>query len=60
MQGWLRDLGLALGFSVWIASNDQSRPYGGGRLADGCLTVLPQALQNEGADAVQGNRTFMS
>ena len=53
VQGWLRDLGLALGFSVWIASNDQSRPYGGGRLADGCLTVLPQALQNEGADAVR-------
>ena len=53
VQGWLRDLGLALGFSVWIASNDQSRPYNGGRLADGCLTVLPQALQNEGADAVR-------
>jgi len=53
VQGWLRDLGLALGFSVWIASNDQSRPYNGGRLADGCLTVLPLALQNEGADAVR-------
>jgi type II restriction enzyme len=44
---------LALGFSVWIASNDQSRPYGGGRLADGCLTALPPTLQNEGAEAVR-------
>ncbi len=40
MQGWLRDLGLALGFDVWIASNDRSRPYAGGRLGDGCVTTL--------------------
>ena len=40
MQGWLRDLGLALGFDVWIASNDRSRPYAGGKLGDGCLTTL--------------------
>lgn len=25
MQGWRRDLGLALGFHVWIASNDSGR-----------------------------------
>ena len=39
MQGWLRDLGLALGFDVWIASNDRSRAYAGGQLGDGCLTA---------------------
>jgi type II restriction enzyme len=40
MQGWLRDLGLALGFDVWIASNDRSRAYAGGHLGDGCVTAL--------------------
>ncbi len=44
VQGWLRDLGLSLGFDVWIASNDRSRSYGGGCLADGCLTELPAGL----------------
>lgn len=46
VQGWLRDLGKALGFAVWIASNDCNHPYSGGRLADGCLTTLPAALVN--------------
>ena len=41
IQGWLRDLGKALGFDVWIASNDRSRPLGDGKLGDGCLTELP-------------------
>jgi len=40
MQGWLRDLGLALGFDVWIASNDRGRAYGEGQLGDYCLTTL--------------------
>lgn len=54
IQGWLRELGHALGFDVWIASNDRMRPYGGGRLADGCLERLPQALENGPAiDAVR-------
>ena len=54
VQGWLRDLGLALGFDVWIASNDVSRPYAGGRLGDGCLRGLPTAIeQAPGADAVR-------
>jgi type II restriction enzyme len=44
LQGWLRDLGKALGFSVWIASNDRSRKYGGGALAEGCLVALPAPL----------------
>ena len=41
IQGWLRDLGNALGFKVWVATNDRARPYGDGRLADGCLDTLP-------------------
>lgn len=45
IQGWLRDLGLALGFRVWIASNDRNRTYGEGHLADGCLSRLPEALE---------------
>lgn len=44
IQGWLRDLGRALGFDVWIAANDRGRPYAGGRLADGCLDALPGPL----------------
>lgn len=46
VQGWLRDLGRALGFKVWIASNDRSRPFANGRLSDGCLEALPTALEN--------------
>lgn len=44
IQGWLRDLGLALGFSVWVAANDQGRIWQGGKLGDGCLTTLPPAI----------------
>lgn len=54
VQGWLRDLGKALGFSVWVAANDRSRAYGDGQLSDGCLGTLPTALANSpGADAVR-------
>jgi type II restriction enzyme len=54
VQGWLRDLGQALGFDVWIASNDVGRQYVGGRLGDGCLSALPAAIENApGADAVR-------
>ena len=53
VQGWLRDLGLALGFDVWIASNDRNRPYADGRLADGCRSALPATVTaGPGADAV--------
>lgn len=45
VQGWLRDLGLALGFRVWVASNDQRRPYGNGVLGDGCADTLPAAAE---------------
>jgi type II restriction enzyme len=44
IQGWMRDLGRALGFQVWIAANDRSRAFGGGRLGDGCLDCLPPSL----------------
>ncbi len=54
VQGWLRDLGLALGYDVWVAANDRSRPCGSGRLGDGCLEALPSAVQEApGADAVR-------
>lgn len=54
VQGWLRDLGRSLGFDVWIASNDTGRPYEGGRLGDGCIEVLPPAIDlAPGADAVR-------
>jgi len=54
IQGWLRDLGRALGFDVWVASNDRNRPYAGGRLADGCCDCLPETLDN--ASAVEAIR----
>ncbi len=54
IQGWLRDLGLALGYSVWIASNDQNRIFGQGRLGDLCLQQLPDVFANEpGIDAIR-------
>lgn len=54
VQGWLRDLGLALGFEVWIAANDRGRSHGPGRLGDGCLPELPQAIvTSPAADAVR-------
>jgi type II restriction enzyme len=54
IQGWLRDLGRALGFDVWIAANDVGRPFSDGRLGDGCLRSLPASIeQAPGADAVR-------
>ena len=54
VQGWLRDLGLALGYAVWIAANDAGRSYGTGRLCDGCLERLPDPLaRSNAADAVR-------
>ncbi|MCM2334932.1 MAG: type II restriction endonuclease, partial [Anaeromyxobacteraceae bacterium] len=54
VQGWLRDLGLALGFEVWVASNDTGRAYAGGWLGDGCLCELPPALAAvPGAEAIR-------
>ncbi|HSQ29646.1 MAG TPA: type II restriction endonuclease [Gemmatimonadaceae bacterium] len=54
VQGWLRDLGSALGFDVWIAANDVNRSYDSGRLGDGCMRALPaQVEQSSGVDAVR-------
>lgn len=54
VQGWLRDLGSGLAFQVWVASNDRGRSYAGGRLGDGCLEALPEALTGgTGGDAVR-------
>ena len=54
VQGWLRDLGRALGYDVWIAANDRNRPYRGGHLCDGCLEVLPDSLERlPSADVVR-------
>lgn len=52
IQGWLRDLGHSLGYKVWIASNDRSRLYADGKLADGCLAQLPPSLSIAGAETV--------
>jgi len=54
IQGWLRDLGHALGYDVWIAANDRGRPFAGGVLGDGCLAALPDVVASApGADAVR-------
>lgn len=52
IQGWLRDLGLSLGFDVWIASNDRGRNYHLGRLGDGCLSHLPDGIA-AGMDSIR-------
>jgi type II restriction enzyme len=39
---------------VHVAANDRGRPFGGGRLGDGCLDELPVALaQGPGGDAIR-------
>ena len=54
VQGWLRDLGLALGFDVWIAANDRGRMLQAARLGDGCLEELPRSVADApGAAAVR-------
>ena len=54
IQGWLRDLGKALGFEVWVAQNDGGRAYASGKLGDGCCDTLPRALiETPGADAIK-------
>lgn len=54
IQGWLRDLGRALGFNVWIAANDANRALPGGRLGEGCLESLPATINTSpGIDAIR-------
>lgn len=51
VQAWLRDLGQALEFDVWIAANDQGRLHDGKPLGDGCRRTLP--VSSDGAEAVR-------
>ena len=54
IQAWLRDLGLALGFDVWIAANDHSRLFDGIPLATGCCRELPANVAAlDGIEAVR-------
>lgn len=54
IQAWLRDLGHALGYDVWIAANDQSRLVDGKPLSTGCCRELPtEYARGEGIDAVR-------
>jgi type II restriction enzyme len=54
IQVWLRDLGRALGYQVWIAQNDRNRMVGSGRLGDECLDRLPPVWDGRaGAEAVR-------
>jgi type II restriction enzyme len=54
VQAWLRDLGRALGFDVWVAANDRGRPYEGAALGAGCLDRLPESITSvPGAEAVR-------
>ena len=54
IQMWLRDLGHALGFDVWIAAGDHAREAGKGLLADGCLDNLPPDLESSpGIEAIR-------
>jgi type II restriction enzyme len=40
VQAWLRDLGLALGYGVWIAANDRGRLFAGTPLGKGDVLWL--------------------
>jgi len=54
IQAWLRDIGLALGYDIWIASNDRGRLHDGVRLGEGCLESLPTSISTStGADAIR-------
>ncbi|NBW75762.1 MAG: type II restriction endonuclease [Sphingomonadaceae bacterium] len=54
MQAWLRDLGMALGYRVWIAANDRGRLFEGAPLGKGCLDLLPDEIATApGADAIR-------
>ncbi|MBZ4329687.1 MULTISPECIES: type II restriction endonuclease [Myxococcaceae] len=54
VQGWLRDLGAALGYDVWVAANDRGRRCGTGLLGDGCLAELPSVVATApGGEAVR-------
>lgn len=54
VQMWLRDLGHALGYHVWVAANDRGRLFNGVPLGKGCLEHLPNEIAVlPGADAIR-------
>ena len=54
IQAWLRDLGRALGYDVWIAANDRGRLHEGASLGTDCLSRLPDTIaEAPGADAIR-------
>jgi type II restriction enzyme len=54
VQAWLRDLGRALGYEVWVAANDRGRIHGGEQLGKGCLDCLPISVESApGADSIR-------
>jgi type II restriction enzyme len=53
IQGWLRDLGSALGFVPYIAANDRTRLWQGGMLGDGCAEPSELPLNVPGIDMVR-------
>jgi len=54
IQAWLRELGRALGYDVWVAANDRARMHCGVPLSEGCLEHLPQAIATAaGADSIR-------
>lgn len=54
VQAWLRDLGLALGYKVWVAANDRGRAHNGRVLGAGCLDCLPDSIERaSGADSIR-------
>ncbi len=57
VQAWLRDLGLSLGYRVWIAADDRGRPHDGATLAAGCLDRLPPFVEDAAsAESIRLNR----
>ena len=54
VQVWLKDLGLALGYQVWVAANDRGGIYNGSALGTGCLDSLPPPIEGIlGADSIR-------
>lgn len=54
IQAWLRDLGHALGYDIWIAANDRGRLFNGVPLGKNCLEHLPDSMSiAPGSDAVR-------
>ncbi|MBP2278523.1 type II restriction endonuclease [Sphingomonas sp. PL20] len=54
IQAWLRDIGHALGYDVWIAANDRGRLHEGVPLGARCLASLPPSITTStGGDAIR-------